>query len=571
MQLKFSWLNSFQMTDDWDQPEELITLEITQKEWSFASAKITIARPKTYYPFAKIGRVMEDRIETIFIGRVIQFPISSDGVTVNLELIAEPNDYQQQLIKFMKQSANQDLHTTIDDLIERDDLFYSRADSDNPTTHLEGNNEIFYWDMKSGELKKSHLFRGNKIVVISGDHIMEKSLHIHLARDPYSVINLEVCVSWHQHRSGYLDLFPLIAEKFPYGMVSSYTDIKAALQNFGAHTSLNYQTNHRYEMVYCQIKEKSPNRAGCLTNYPQISPAINVGTKGASVQFKRFYYEGEMIIRWNYRQKITEIVKLRLLNRHHKNGRQKNLRFCLRPICLPREYPHWSPYQHWSAGSCVLHEGYVWKCDQAVSGEKNFTPSKWRKVEKIPDAMPDDSCGSFFATTRGKNAIKYALQRAAALLNYSSRYIELTFTVSANSFPDLSIADSVELHSIPTLPSSTMRGKVIRTCFIADAKRRLLRVTIGCGIERELDQIKHYSPTIAAPRENFSPADIVRRVEIVNLPDAQIAQLQSTRFSTTEEAKKALRKCNTGIRIAMHPQNTRPEILRTIELSAVEI
>ena len=107
MQLKFSWLNSFQMTDDWDQPEELIKLEITQKEWSFASAKITIARPKTYHPFAKIGRVMEDRIETIFIGRVIQFPISSDGVTVNLELIAEPNDYQQQLIKFMKEDENQ--------------------------------------------------------------------------------------------------------------------------------------------------------------------------------------------------------------------------------------------------------------------------------------------------------------------------------------------------------------------------------------------------------------------------------------------------------------------------------
>jgi hypothetical protein len=579
MKLIFDWSNSFYDEKTvWRGDEEMISLEISQKECSFASAKVLIASKCTekllHKKYAKIGIQPEPTtaIRLLFAGRLVAFPLGLNSSCVELELIAEPDDYQLQLKQFSSQNIAE-YEKIGDDLCKNqkilfDDLFFSAKDMNNPTIFLEGNNNLFYWDMRSGRLSLSHINFGTKNIDVTGSEILQNSLKVRLAREPYGRINLSLSVGWIQQVSGIIDVYPMIAQKFDCGMVNSFTNIKSSVENI-------FKISHKngYAPLRCRIREINPNVMGVLNVHPLLSQDFYVKKEEKSsakkVNFKRFYFDGELILGWNYRQKRTEIARVHVINEKSPSGREKNLFLRLNAVQNPRQHPTWNYFTYYGCSNKVLYRGSTFECQEAhVSGQK-FEEKNWKFVKKIPDALADDSCSSFFATNRGKNALKYAIQKAAALLNYSSRYVEIDFCVGAKNFMFATINDQITLRDV-RFSGDIISGKIIRMQFLGSADQKIMKITIGCRADgaREdyLEKISSHDFSIDKDDSKIHPADIVTDVEVKNSPEEQIKHLAQLKTQDVSELKNELKKHATRIKISLHPLNTMRVITREIDL-----
>ncbi|MDR1334121.1 MAG: hypothetical protein LBJ71_02800, partial [Holosporaceae bacterium] len=521
MRLVFDWSSSFnEDKKEWRNDEEIISLEIFQKECGFATAKVSIGTKNADglldKKYAKIGvQTPSGGIKLIFSGRLVTFPVGFGGATTQLEFIAEPDNYQTQLSEFSRKNFQK--HQLINYRKYRrknilfDDLFFSSRDLANPTIFLEGCNKIFHWNMKNGELSLSDINYGRKNFVVDGGEILQGSLKVRMAREPYSTINLKISADWIQHEYGMIDLLPMIAEKFERRTINSLTNMKFGLENiFGEKTG--------YKLAYCNIRE----------NRHSVSPVFwaqeNEMAERKKVQFKRFYFDGKLVVNWIYKQKRKEIVSVKILNPSSPHGREKNIFLRLNAIQLPKKYPIWNYFTYYGSNDRIQHKGDIWECVSShVSGE-NFEQDKWKFVQKIPDALADDMSSSFFATDRGKNALKYAMQKAIALANYSSRYIEMDFCVEAKKFIRADLRDQITICD-ERFKNRCISGKIVKKRFIGNADQKIIKFTIGCSVadlSPNFDDLNSHEISIAADANPINPADIVRKIEIKNTPEEQI-------------------------------------------------
>ena len=136
MKLFFDWCESLsEEKTNWRGDEHIVSLQIFQKEMSFASAKIKFVATKNQMKkYAKIALKQGDKFHVLFAGRIIGFPVGLNSSPVQIEMIAEPENNQQQLNNFIENQSKQDLHNIYNELINIDNLFYSDSDLKNPTT-----------------------------------------------------------------------------------------------------------------------------------------------------------------------------------------------------------------------------------------------------------------------------------------------------------------------------------------------------------------------------------------------------------------------------------------------------
>jgi len=541
--------------------EHIIHLEIIQKEGCFASAKITIPNTSKIRKYVRIFTEKNGEILPMFFGKITSFPILPANTLTQIEAIAEPENYQQQLNQFTQQCEhavkNTDLSAIQQQTILRDELFFSENDLKNPTTWLEGGNQIFYWDMKTGKLSLSSILKGNKIFKISKKDILSDSLKIKFAREPYGKVNVSISTSCIQKIHGFLDLIPVIANEFKLKKINSLTDISSSFKSF---------TKDGYSVVFRKIDKIHPNIAGILTNYPTSSDSVKInGHQPYTTRFRRFYFDGKFIISWNYHQKRKETVRFSIGD--NKNLREKNIFINLNAIQLGKDYPAWQAYQNYTLGDKVIYSGHIFECTQSNCSEENFDEKQWKKEEKVPDALNDDSANSFFATIRGKNTIAYARQKAIALLNYSRRYVTIELCVNANHYHDITINDEVALTDFS---NQEIKGKVIKTQLICNNKERLLYLTLGCASDQYIENIS--DPIhIDAEKEHLQIQDIVTDIQIENSPDEQLSLLASHTFDSASDAKNFLKHHATKIRLKLRPLSIKNEISKVIELKNTEI
>lgn len=560
MELFFDWCESLTVEKkEWRGDEHIVSIEIFQKEFSFASAKILLAASKRKLQrFAKIAIKHNGNFYTIFSGRLTGFPIGFRGSTVQIEMIAEPDDYQQQLTDFIKQKQKQNLHKNSNELIEFDDLFYSTTDSQNPTVLLEGSNDIFFWNARTGKLSISHISKGTRCLQISASQILQNSIKMHMAREPYSEIEVSISAKWRKYQPVTLDIFPLIAQQFSNNLVNSFTDIRADFEKIN-------------NCTYCNVREINPNTMGCLTRYPLRSNEFFIEQKKYS--FKRFYYDGNIIFNLNYTKRMQETVRFKL-KKNSKNQHIKRIHFDLNSLQLPQKYPHWNAYTHYCVEDSIIHNEHIWKCKKDHFSEQNFDETNWIKIEKILDAIPDDSITSFFETIRGQNAIKYAAQKALALLNYSQRYIEVTFGVLLDEFFDISLDDEIVLKDIGDYYEE-IHGKVIKLQMIAAHDKAYIKVTIGCGASENLDweKLKNWIPTVAVENsdEDIPLEEIVRSIEIINPPEQQHKLIQNFHGESISELQQSLANAATKVKVIMKSQSKVTTINREINLPDITI
>ncbi|GHU12716.1 hypothetical protein FACS189449_06900 [Alphaproteobacteria bacterium] len=582
MKLIFDWSSSFhEEKNSWRGDEQMISLEIIHRECGFASAKVIIFAKSTEFlankKYAKIGiqkSKENNNIETIFSGRLVSFPIGLGNSCLKLEFISEPDNYQDQLNDFCRTNLEQrkiiDQHKLLDSSTNFDELFFSSKDINNPTVFLEGDRKVFYWNMKNGKLSLSDINHGTKNFEANQKHIIQNSFRVKLFREPYKNINISIGANWVQHLYGCIDLYPLIAANFKNSIVSSYTDIGTAMENI-----CEFSGNSGYELANCKIKRISPVQNAHFFSFPQVSREFVVEKSASkpkmSVRFKRFYFEGRMLINWHYKQKRKENITLKVVNTKVKHGREKDVHIKLNSLQLPKEYQRWNYFCYYGCCQKVLHGECLFECVESHISEDKFDEAKWKFLSKIPDALPDESASSFFGTDRGKNAIRYAVQKAIALINYSSRYVEIDFSVCAKDFMDTTLDDQVTLID-NRFPGGSICGKITKIVFFADCDCRTLNITICCNLDglneippEKLNEYFHQLQ-IANDTPKMNKEDIVMKISVANMPEEQEELLSKIKAKTPAELKSELRKYPTKIKIMLHPLSTMRVITKDYQI-----
>ncbi|MDR0678509.1 MAG: hypothetical protein LBF44_03165 [Holosporaceae bacterium] len=572
MKIIFDWSSTFhEEKNNWRGDEGIISLEIFQKECGFAVAKVSIGARNLNElldkKYAKIGVQKQGKVDLLFSGRLIAFPVGLSSSTIELELIAEPDDYQTQLCKFSRENFNRyrsmDKHKENTGRIFFDDLFFSANDLKNPTIFLEGDNKIFYWNMRNGELSLSNINLGRKNFNVDGNEILQNSIRVRMAREPYGAVNLKLSVNWIQHEYGIIDLMPPIAQKFARRIINSFTNIKSGIENI-------FSARNGYKLAHCNVREINPT--DIVGSHPVLSPDFYVSEDqsrdGEKVLFKRFYFDGKLILNWAYKQKRVEVVNVKIINSSSGKGREKDVHLRLNAIQLPKKYQEWNHFTYYGYGDKIQRQDSILKCKSPHLSCENFEMDKWDFEEKIPDAMADETSSSFFAKIRGKNAIKYAMQKAVALINYSSRYVEIDFCVEAKNFISATLDDQITIRD-RRFENGFTTGKITRIRFIGNTNHRIIKFTIGCGNSNQLknfEKLNSYEIKISEDDSKINPADIVKNIEIKNPPEEQISILSSMTARNASELQNELEKHPTKIKVSLHPLNTMKVVTREITL-----
>jgi hypothetical protein len=558
MKIFFNWINSFYANPEWHNDEEIFSLNILQREGGFALARASIKVQKLKHKFARIGIEKDGRIETIFRGKLISFPLSCEGEIMTIEILSEPNDFQNQLQNFSQKNWAE--YEIKNPEIVFDDLFFS--EKYNPTIFLEGSSKIFYWNMATGKMSLSDINHGDKNFKISKKDILKNSTQVKLSREPYGEIRLTLSASWIQKVFGYIDLMPMISQRFSFNRLNSFTNLAPCFR----HSSQN-----GYSLIYNDVKTINPNGGGVLNRFPEVSNSVKIKNNSGEkfVKFRRFYFGGKFVLGWEYHQKRTENVCVSIFDKNH--SRRKDISIKLGAIQLSKNYPRWYAFKNYLCADRVIHDGWIFECVTPHYSNESFNKSNWRRIEKVHDALENDQLNSFFATTRGKSAIKYALRKMAALMNFSRRYITINFNLDANKFSKISVNDSITFSDLYAHP---ITAKVIQTKLILNDKKRLMNVSVGYSpddISDIFDLVKNYDMEIKPDEDKVEILDIVKGISIENDPETQQNLLTSQTFKSESEAKNFLKKYPTKIHVDLHPISQKREIVRNIKLKNLEV
>ncbi len=558
MKIFFNWCNNFNDNSEWRNDEEVFSLSIIQREGSFATARVSMKAKKLEHKFARIGIEKDGQIKTIFRGKLISFPLSCEDSIMTVEILSEPSDYQNQLDNFSQKNREQ--YEAQNPEIIFDDLFFS--EKDNPTIFLEGSSKIFYWNMATGKLSLSDINYGEKTFEISKQDILKNSTRIKLAREPYGEIRLNLLASWTQKVYGYINLMPIIAHQFCFNRLNSFTNLAPCFQA---------NSPNGYSLIFNNVKVINPNGGGILNRFPEVSNPIKIKNNHREkfAKFRRFYFDGKFVLGWEYHQKRTENVCISICDKNH--SRRKDVSIKLGAIQLSKNYPRWYAFKNYLCADRVIHDGWIFECDTPHDSNENFDETKWRKLKKVPDALKDDQLSSFFATDRGKSAIRYALQKIAALINFSRRYVTINFSLDANKFSEISVNDSITFSDLYSHP---ITAKVIQTKLILDEKNRLINLSVGYSPDNVTDifeSVKNYDFEINQDKDLIEISDIVKNISVENDPELQENLLTSQTFSSESAAINFLKKYPTKIHVDLHPISQKREIVRTINLKNLEI
>ena len=148
-------------------------------------------------------------------------------------------------------------------------------------------------------------------------------------------------------------------------------------------------------------------------------------------------------------------------------------------------------------------------------------------------------------------------------MNYSSRYVEISFCVNAANFLHTTINDQITLID-RHFEGGKITGKIIKTRLLANANKKIMQITIASSLNKHisdsLDQINIYIDALKIADDEKSTMkidlqDIIKDVEVTNTPEEQEKVLAQTHAKSISELESRLKKHSTKIRLSLAPQN----------------
>jgi hypothetical protein len=345
-------------------------------------------------------------------------------------------------------------------------------------TVLEDRPYLWHFDPVTHQVSLSDVFKGRQTHVFDR-HILAGSFKQRHHCQPYQSIDVEVVAEWIQQAEGEFNLFPLIANQFPEQKLNTLTP-DALLRSWPREG--NWLKRSGYYVTKSQLLAVEPPITGGLDMYPRLTKAIEIAGKWQ--RFRRYWFEGELRIAWQYRQKRRQRLRFTVEHRHH-------------------------------------HLTSSW-------GQRKKLTLHVRDVEThLKTADSDD----FFGTEQGYQAFDKALHRAYCHLAGSARTLRLEFWVPFCG--GLSLDSTVEVLCPGTQQRITGKLLAYRHCLNERTWMTEVKVGVALGLGEGDDPIDCVFEALAPSQglTDFSHRtihDFVERIQIEAPSEQQWQAIQES-------------------------------------------
>jgi hypothetical protein len=434
--------------------ESVIKFELDHKEGKPACLSISILYEKREdfsNPMEKRGVLFfidnQNKREILFNGYVSNVSSGSDGVMVLCLEACFPEKKQEDEMRIMN-------------TLKKSDYWNEFLDDGNLDSAL----GIFalcpYWDRATAEMGISHAFESKKEEIDLVNLVDPKSLVVH-EKKPISLVDVDISTQWLQQWSQYQDIFPVIAEKFSDRMVATYTasSLNASWPKSGPIKRSGYQ------VFYSHVWESNP----------PMSKRTFFSKNGHL--FKKFYFDGQIIVGRRYRQKRKEALRFQMkssFSGHENVGKRLTLNLgCLVSKDL-LDICDFSSMNTYKKNDKVKHCGKVYLFRHEEKFVFSFNEADWIFSQNDSDKMKLSLQDAFFIsketrdfTEEGMFVFRSALKRAESLLIWESRTVDIRVRVPFFSCRHMTVDHMATVWDPQR--SRLLRGKIVSMCTKVDA------------------------------------------------------------------------------------------------------
>lgn len=303
-----------------------------------------------------------------------------------------------------------------------DPLFYREVKE---SDYLEGGTSLLHWSRVSTQRGLSDIIKGRKHIAL-GQRYYDRPLSIKIKQIPFQKVSVTLEAEWMQRHRGTVDLFPVIESAFPGRKMNSYTPLHNRWWEEGM-TIGPYTIRESSLSIIHQEKQRSDREIP-----DDLVPCRN-------------WYKGTLLLDFYYKQKRREIVTFSLesildlpkgLPLHVEAPfREKKLSFKLNHTHRGEGISFWEAMTSYEGGARIVFGGQVYTAIEAHTSSNAFDQdrAKWELFFEEEGFFASMRTHTYFATKRGKDSLAYAVERARAVLLFSSRALEITFKTTLDA------------------------------------------------------------------------------------------------------------------------------------------
>lgn len=378
----------------------------------------------------------------------------------------------------------------------------------------------FYYDKSNGNVALSNRVSTEyKTVIKPADHFPE-IMRIKFRKPPIRKINVSIDAEWVQENSGTVNLYPIICSYFKENIINSYTNITRQWRRI--ERSLPKSC---YSVLNSEIREIS-----CPQGRVSHSCFFPLQDK-RKIAFKRFWFKGNLDLAWQYRQLQRETVEFSVLN-YNKNKLKTDV----------NEFKKCS--------SNFLKENY---CQ---------IPERDLHLKLSIKKMQNNSVKSFFKTKEGQGVILNSASRAYSILAASESDIEVTLFGPFPRFADITVNDTIKIFdkrfengafigSVETIESEISYERQICKMKLRGRSSKKQTANYDVFMKSVEDSINFSDDNLL----HISLDDVVKSVDVKNLPDTQISVLSESLHKNVKDITANLAKMPTIIKVNLNNLN----------------
>lgn len=471
--------------------EQVFDLSISQGEGEFATAEIEIVNP--HVPLLTTGRKSYCFISRdgtlLFAGRLVGFPSHTDAEILKLEFIARPANWQ---------SAQDTLVQSLKTLPYFDPIAFDDPGTVDPADVLEARSGMLHWNRATGACTLSDIVSGS--LIDFGSKAFDDSIEFDISAPPLTSVSVSVSAEWEQVAIGYFDVHQLIQDHFPSRFISTLTgdDFESSWPSAGA--SVGSETG--YTWSYSRLAQAyNPGFSGIYppvarvlvqtSEDPSFDPMVDDDLESRYVEIERKYYNAELGVRAEYRQRRQESVSFTLVPSVQPmlEGETETIEIALGDVSEDRTTAQWRAGQAYGSGAFVIFGESMFRCLSAHTASGNFwsdyNSGRWTRQANTQAPLGSKMNASYFLQPRGAQSIQHAMLRAKARLLKSMRAVAVKFSVPLDwQSVGISCAHTARIVS-DRIPGGEATGKIVAyTLRIDSSGQEYVDVEIECCVGR---------------------------------------------------------------------------------------
>lgn len=501
--LYFAWVASDSVTFDAGvhnvMDETIKRVVRSQAEGEAAKMLVTIVNPgvvgllaSTRQQHALVSYDFGSGPQLIFRGKVVGWPDGLQGQTATIELRAQSDDYEDDLLTF----AN-----TLKTGTHYNALFYTEAEKDEPTAIIRGRAQHYHIDRLTNAVSAvDYLPKVTPDLTIDGVHEYS-TVDVSFAQ-PISKIDVSVRAEWVQSADGLLGLGSWLRQRLGGNLASFKGDtlfnmLPKTGQRLGGGWVVgagDYTVGRPVNLVLSAVRRTYATVVGGniipgqLDRYSDVCEAqtfipgtsrLTAGGQSVAGQHP--------ILRWSYRQARNEqadvTVQADLQDLDPTLTRAETREFLLRDITLD-SLPLFEVGTSYTTGDQVKIGGRNYEALQDHTGLDDYGADFalfWQQIFESNSALVKSSAATFFARTNGRSAISHAVQIAEAEIKQAARCLTVSAKIKFSTGWQLDPTSTVTIND-PRLPGGTATGKVVSIEDVIDTDGGNLHtnLTLGC-------------------------------------------------------------------------------------------